>query len=410
MPHAGVACADLAPCDPREMATDSTPAAADTAGPPASTSELFGGLYARGGAAHEVADRAWLQALLDVEAALARACARTDLIPDAAAAAIAAACRAERFDVAALGRAAGAHATPVVPLVRALREAVPPSAAEHVHHGATSQDIIDTAAMLVTRRAFVPLVADAAAAADAAALLAGAHRGTAIAGRTLLQRALPTTFGLKAAGWLMGIDDALAGLVAVRDAGLAVQMGGPVGLRGPAVAALVAAELELAEPVLPWHANRVRPVAAAAALGTLTGALAKVARDVTLLAQDELGEVREGGPPGRGASSAMAHKRNPVAAVSVIACAARAPGLVATMLAGMAQEHERAAGGWQAEWGTLTDLLRLTGSAAAWARELLERLEVDEDRMRAGASGEADVAAAGALIDRALHAHRSALR
>jgi len=170
-------------------------------------------------------------------------------------------------------------------------------------------------------------------------------------------------------------------------------MGGPVGTRAPAVAAHVADELGLAQPLLPWHTNRTRTAAAAAALGVLAGVLGKIARDVTLLAQDEIGELREGSAPGRGGSSAMAHKRNPVAAVSVLACTKRVPGLVATLLACMEQEHERAAGAWQAEPGVLSELLPLTGSAAAWARELLEHLEVDAGRM---AENLARLAAAGA--------------
>ena len=365
-------------------------------------------------------DRAWLQAMLDVEAALARACATEGLVPREAADAIAAACDAARFDAAALGQAAAAFALPVIPLVHALREIVGEQAAPYVHHGATSQDVLDTAAMLVARRALVPLVEDAAAAASAAARLADAHRATVVVGRTLLQRALPTSFGLKAAGWLIGIEEALAALVAARDTALAVQMGGPVGHRDPAVGARVAAELGLVEPVLAWHANRVRQVVLAAALGALAGALAKVARDVALLAQGEVGEAREGEGEGgggeRGGSSAMAHKRNPVASVSVIACATRVPGLVATMLGAMAQEHERAAGTWQAEWGTQVELLRLTGSATTWARELLEQLQVDPERMRAhvaqlAAEGvEGGLGASDELIDRALRAHRAAPR
>jgi 3-carboxy-cis,cis-muconate cycloisomerase len=191
-------------------------------------------------------------------------------------------------------------------------------------------------------------------------------------------------------------------------------MGGPVGSRDPGVARLVAARLGLADPALPWHAIRLAPAWLAGALGTASGVLGKVARDVTLLAQTEVGEVAEGGGDDRGGSSAMAHKHNPVAAVSALACAKRAPGLVATMLAAMEQEHERAAGGWQAEWGTLSELLALTGSAAAWVRDLLEHLEVDPERMRANlarlaASGVADaqdpgahLGAAGELIGRAL--------
>jgi len=384
------------------MATDSTSASRDPARPSSSTSELFGGIYARGAVAAEVSDAAWLRAMLDIEAALARACVAEGLIPAAAGEAVVAACRAEDFDVAALGADAAASASPVVALVRMLRE----RAGEHAHHGATSQDVMDTAAMLVARRALEPLLADAGAAAAACAQLAERHRETPIMGRTLLAQALPTSFGLKAAVWMNGIDEAGAWLADVRERALAVQMGGPVGHRDPAIAARVAAELGLAEPVAPWHVVRLRPASLAAGLAAMAGVLAKIARDVTLLAQDEVGELREGGGEGRGASSAMAHKRNPVAAVSVLACAQRAPGLAGTMLGSMAHEHERAAGAWQAEWGTLTELLALTGSAAAWARDLLEHLEVDDERMRRHAGEHPDLGASGALIDRALDAHR----
>jgi len=255
--------------------------------------------------------------------------------------------RASEFDIAQLGREAAEHASPVVALARRFPD---------THAGATSQDVIDTAMMLVAARALAPLLADAAGAAAGAAALAVRHRDTPAMGITLLQNAVPTAFGLRAAGWMTAIDEASR---ALREVPLAVQMGGPVGHRDPAVAARVAAALGLAEPVLAWHTDRVRPARLAAALGVLCGALAKPARDVTLSSG-----VREG-VPGRGGSSAMAHKRNPVAAVSVLACTRRAPGLVATMLAAMEQEYERAAGAWQAEWGTLSELLRLTGSAAA---------------------------------------------
>jgi 3-carboxy-cis,cis-muconate cycloisomerase len=356
------------------MATDSTSGFRPTrpsGKPSSSTSELFGGIYARGAVAEAVSDEAWLQAMLDVEAALGGP-----------------ALRAQEIDLAELGRETAEHASPVVPLARRF---------EASHAGATSQDILDTAMMLVAKRALEPLLADARAAADAAAALAQAHRATPILGRTLLQDALPTSFGLKAAGWMAAIDEAAEALAA---APLAVQMGGPVGHRDPAVAADVSSKLGLAEPLLPWHTNRLRPAALAAALGALAGVLGKVARDVTLMH-----EVCEG-VPGRGGSSAMPHKHNPVAAVSVLACAQRVPGLVATIFACMEQEHERAAGAWQAEWGTMTDLLRLTGSAAAWARDLLEHLEVDEEAMRAGAGADADLGASSELIDRALAAHR----
>jgi 3-carboxy-cis,cis-muconate cycloisomerase len=332
---------------------------------------LFEGIYARGGAAAATSDEAWVQAMLDVEAALGG--------PQL---------KAQDIDIEKLGRDAADHASPVVPLAKRF---------EDTHAGATSQDILDTAMMLVARRALEPIIADARAAADAAAALADAHRDTPVMGRTLLQDAIPTSFGLKAAGWMTAVDEACRALEAVP---FAVQMGGPAGHRDPSVAARVAEHLGLAEPVLPWHTDRVRSAGLAGALGVLAGAVGKLARDVTL--SDYLRE----GVPGRGGSSAMAHKQNPVAAVSALACAKRVPGLVATMLACMEQEHERAAGAWQAEWGTLTDLLRLTGSAAAWGRDLLEHLEIDADAMTAGAGADPDLGAAGELIDRALAAHR----
>jgi 3-carboxy-cis,cis-muconate cycloisomerase len=354
------------------MATDSTSRSRASERRSSSTSELFGGIYARGGVTVEVSDEAWVQAMLDVEAALGGP--QLD---------------ASEIDIAELGREAGEHASPVVPLAERFPD---------THKGATSQDILDTAMMLVAKRALAPLLDDAGAAADAAALLADAHRDTPVMGRTLLQDAVPTSFGLKAAGWMTAVDEARR---ALRDAPLAVQMGGPVGHRDPAVGARVAERLGLANPAIPWHTDRVRTARLASALGVLAGALGKVARDVTL------SEYLREGVPGRGGSSAMAHKRNPVAAVSALACAKRVPGLVATMLACMEQEHERAAGAWQAEWGTITELLRLTGSAAAWARDLLEHLEVDAEAMRASAGPEPDLGASSELIDRALQAHRS---
>ncbi len=377
---------------------------------------MFSGIYARGPAGAAVSGASWLQAMLDVEAALARACAREAMISSDAAETIAAACVAGHFDLQAIAREAAAHASPVVPLVRALREQLGEELAPQVHLGATSQDILDTAAMLISSRALEPVIEDAQAAARAAAALADRHRRTPMSGRTLLQQAVPVSFGLRAAGWLVGIAESRARLIEVRERELAVQMGGPVGARAPVVASAVAAELGLAEPVLPWHTIRVRMAALAGALAALAGVLAKVARDVTLLAQDEIGEVREGGGGQRGGSTAMGHKRNPVAAVSLLACARRVPGLVATILSSMEQEHERAAGAWQAEWGTLSDLLAVTGSAASWGRDLLEHLEVDADRMRenlgrlarAGVPEAGDperhLGAASELIDRALAA------
>ncbi|MBW3605298.1 MAG: 3-carboxy-cis,cis-muconate cycloisomerase [Actinobacteria bacterium] len=326
--------------------------------------------------------------MLDVEAALARACAAAGMITAADADAIAGACDAALFSVAALGRQAAASGNPVVPLVRELTARVDDPPRAYVHRGATSQDILDTALMLVARRSLDVIVGDLSAAADAAADLARTHRDLPAAARTLLQHAVPTTFGRRAAGWMMGLDQAVDRLRAVRDSQLPVQLGGAAGSRaslghaGDAVVAHLAVELDLAEPVLPWHTNRVPIADLAAALGTASGVCAKVARDVTLLAQTEVREVTEG-VDGRGGSSTMPHKRNPVAAVSVLAASAVTPGLVATLLATMAHEHERAAGAWHAEWLPCTELLRATGSAAAWLRDCLEHLQVDRDRVRA---------------------------
>ena len=211
-----------------------------------------------------------------------------------------------------------------------------------------------------------------------------------MAGRTLLQQAVPVTFGLVAAGWLTSIDEVRCELHRIAATRLAAQFGGAAGTlaslgdAGPTVAALLAEELGLAEPVLPWHTSRLRIIELAAALAGACAALGKIGRDVTLLAQTEVAEVHEDGGDGqRGGSSAMPHKQNPVAAILVLGCARQAPGLLATLAAAGEQEHQRAAGAWHAEWEPLSDLLRLTGSAAAWAADLLTGLRVDPARMRA---------------------------
>jgi 3-carboxy-cis,cis-muconate cycloisomerase len=393
---------------------------------------LFGEVLARGRVRAGTTDLAWLQAMLDVEAALARAQAAAGVIAAEHAEAIAAACRAERYDVDALGAQAAEVGNPAAPLVRALRAEVGDPAAADVHRGATSQDIVDSATMLVARGALEALLDDLRGAAEAAARLAGEHRATVMAGRTLLQQAVPISFGLKAAGWLVGLDEAAQRLDAVRRTRLAAQLGGAAGTlsaqgdAGIDVLSRFARELELAEPVLPWHTTRTRIAELATALGEASGTMAKIAGDVVLLAQTEVGEVREGGGD-RGGSSAMPHKHNPVAAISALAGARQAPGLVANLLAAMEHEHERAAGAWHAEWGPLRELLRATGSAAAWLRDCLEHLEVDPERMRAnlddamlaervaGAIGGADagdrvreaLAGGGSLADVA-HEHLSA--
>lgn len=357
---------------------------------------LFDAVFSRGGA--DTGDVAWLQAMLDAEAGLARALERAGLAPAGSGAAVTAAAVADRVDGAEIGRQAALTGNPAPALARALSRLVPAWAASAVHQGATSQDIMDTAAMLLARRVLGAVGADLADGAAAAAALASAHRDTVMIGRTLLQQAVPVTFGLVAAGWLTSLDEAREALARVASTRLAVQFGGAAGTlaslgeEGPRVAALLAGELGLAAPALPWHTDRGRVLDLAAACAGAAAALGKISRDVTLLAQTEVGEVREGAAESaagsatggrRGGSSAMPHKRNPVAAVAVLGCTRRAPGLLATLAASAEQEHQRAAGAWHAEWEPLGDLLGLTASAAAWSAELLAGLEVDPGRMRA---------------------------
>ena len=388
--------------------------------PSSSSSDgMFDAISRRGPVPEIVGDAAYLQAMLDTEAALARAAARAGLIPADHADLIAAVCSVERFDIPELGAAAAAG-NPVVPLVQGLRRAVGDEAGPAVHLGATSQDILDTATMVVAREALTAIVTDIDAAGDAAARLADQNRETVMAGRTLLQQALPTTFGAKAAVWLSGLDDAAELLLSVRLRRLAVQLGGGAGTlaalhpHGPQVVAFLAEELGLQGPDVPWHANRARIGILAGGLGVAAGALAKPARDVTLLAQTEVAEAREG-VPGRGAPSAMAHKNNPVAAISTLANTMQAPGLVATILgtAAAGHEHERAAGGWHAEWHPLRELFIAVGSAAAWLADCLAHLEVDPERMRANMGADLEkfldppdhIASTDPLIGAALSRH-----
>jgi 3-carboxy-cis,cis-muconate cycloisomerase len=356
------------------------------------TSDLFGPLFTDPSVSAQTGDAAVLRAMLDVEAALARASASVGVVPANAAEAITAACGdafdPAAFDLAALGLAAQSSGNPVVPLVRALEKALPQTAKPWVHHGATSQDVLDTALMLVAYRAGGPLLDAVRAATDALATLAARHRGTLLAGRTLGQQALPTTFGLKAAGWLVALDTAADRLRTVRDERLAVQLGGAagtlaaLGAHGLAVTSALAAELGLADPVLPWHTDRQRVLELGGALAGVSAALGKLALDVTLLAQSEVAEVAEGG--GGGGSSAMPHKRNPANAVLIRSASVRTPGLLATLhTAAAQQEHERATGGWHAEWEPLRELLDVVGGAAGRTARLVPDLLVDADRMRA---------------------------
>jgi 3-carboxy-cis,cis-muconate cycloisomerase len=372
--------------------------------------------------AEALADRAWLDAMLTAERALVTAEARAGLVTEAAARAVAGALDGDRYDIDALaadGRAAG---NPVEPLVRAIRAAVGDEHGADVHRGATSQDIVDTAAVLVATRARRLIDSEIAAAADACARLAEQHRGTVMAARTLLQQAVPTTFGYKAAGWLVALVDARRALAAVE---LPAQLGGAAGTlaalgeRGPDVLRLYAEELELPEPVLPWHTRRTPFAELAGAVSAVVVAAAKIARDVALLAQTEVGEVAEGDG---GRSSTMPQKRNPTNAVLADACARHALANAALLVADGVHEHERAAGAWHAEWAALTTALAATGGAAAAIARCLGGLQVDDVRMRAnittGTVSEADrfgidarepedyLGATDAFIDRALAHYR----
>ena len=334
----------------------------------------------------ELGDRAWLQAMLDSERALAQAEAAVGLIPAAAADAIAARCHAEAFETTRIAQEGRASGNPAEPLVRALRSAVGGEAAGFVHYGATSQDIVDTAAMLVSRRALELVLADVAAVNAGCAGLADNHRATPMVARTLLQQALPTTFGLKAATWLVGVVEAQRLVFDARE-GLAVQLGGAAGTlaalgeHGPEVMGRVARDLGLAEPALPWHTSRVRVAALGSSLATLAGALGKIALDVVLMAQTEVGEVSEPAGQGRGGSSTLAHKRNPIGSTLALACARRAHAHAGLLTGTLVQEHERAAGAWHAEWEGIAGVLAATGGAAANMAEVVGGLVVHPERM-----------------------------
>ncbi|HEX4985048.1 MAG TPA: 3-carboxy-cis,cis-muconate cycloisomerase [Burkholderiales bacterium] len=336
-------------------------------------------------------DEARLQGMLDFEAALARAQARLGVIPAAAAPAIAAQCRAGLFDVAALGKASALAGNPAIPLVKALTTAVAKrdgDASGYVHWGATSQDAMDTGLVLQLRAALDIVEAGIDRLNLVLAKQARAQRLTPMAGRTWLQQAVPVTFGLKMAGALDAMKRHRQRLAELRSRLLVVQLGGAAGTlaslgdRGPEVAAALAQELKLGDPGLPWHAQRDRVGEAATVLGLMTGTLGKVAQDVALMMQTEVGEAFEAAAKGKGGSSSMPHKRNPVGCAAVLSAAARIPGLVATMLAAMPQQHERGLGNWHAEWETLPEIFRLASGALHQLAGIVEGLEVDSRRMR----------------------------
>jgi 3-carboxy-cis,cis-muconate cycloisomerase len=335
-------------------------------------------------------DRARLQGMLDFEAGLARAEARAGIIPSSAAGTIAAQCKAELFDAAAVSQSAKLAGNPAIPLIKALTAVVAQSdkeAARYVHWGATSQDLIDTGCVLQLRQALKAIAADLNRLIDALVELATEHRSTIVVGRTWMQQALPTTFGLKVAGWLDAVNRHRVRLRETEQRVSVLQFGGAVGtlaalgLRGQMVARILSEELHLALPDTPWHSHRDRLVEVATTLGLCVGTLGKIARDISLHAQTEIGEVFEPSGEGRGGSSTMPHKRNPVTSAVVLSTATRIPGLVSTMLSAMVQEEERGLGGWHAEWETLPEIVRLTAGALHQMAETVPHLEIDAARM-----------------------------
>ncbi|QPF82663.1 3-carboxy-cis,cis-muconate cycloisomerase [Bradyrhizobium genosp. L] len=336
-------------------------------------------------------DAATLQHMLDFEAALARAEAACGVIPGVAAGPIGAACAAESFDQSALAEAATRSGNLAIPLVKALTAKVAKAdaaAARYVHWGATSQDVIDTATMLSLRRAIDTLLADLDRAVAGFAKLARAHRDTAMVARTWLQHALPMPFGLKLAEYAAALHRSRKRLQRLRRETLALQFGGAAGTlaalgdKGLAVAERLAKELDLPLPEAPWHTHRDRIAEAASVLAITAGSCGKIARDVSLMMQTDVAEAFEPAGQGRGGSSTMPHKRNPVAAASALGAATMAPNLAATIFAAQVQDHERSAGPWHAEWPTLPALMLVTSGALAAIVDLAEGLEVDAARMR----------------------------
>src|SRR4029079_14435855 len=356
------------------------------------TSQLMTPLYASAAMRAVMSDHARLQRMLDFESALARAEGALGVISASGAAVIGEACNAEHYDIAALVEASAPSGNIAVAVVDALTQAVAArdrNTANFVHWGATSQDVIDTALVLELRAAIDALVLDLDLAIKGFTTLAGRHRRTLAVARTLMQHALPMPFGLKLAGYAAALGRSRERLLRLRREALALQFGGAAGTlaalgdHGMGVAERVAALLDLQLPDAPWHNHRDRLGEVAACFGILAGTCGKIARDVTLMMQTEVGEAFEPGGPGRGGSSTLPHKRNPVGAAAALSAAATAPNLVATLLAAQVQEHERAPGGWHTDWMTLPTLALVTSGALSAVVEIAEGLEVDVERLRA---------------------------
>ncbi|WP_348970755.1 3-carboxy-cis,cis-muconate cycloisomerase [Pseudomonas atacamensis] len=335
-------------------------------------------------------DQGRVQAMLDFEAALARAEARVGLIPSSAVAPIAAACDAGLYDFAALGEAIATAGNSAIPLVKALGKQIASSDAEaerYVHLGATSQDVMDSGLVLQLRQALALIEDQLAQLADSLAAQAQRFATTPLAGRTWLQHATPVTLGMKIAGWLGAVTRSRQRLQQLKPRLLVLQFGGAsgtlaaLGEQALPIAKALAEELQLTLPEQPWHTQRDRIVEFGAVLGLIAGSLGKFGRDISLLMQTEAAEVFEPAAPGKGGSSTMPHKRNPVGAAVLIGAATRVPGLVSTLFSAMPQEHERSLGLWHAEWETLPEICCLVSGSLQQARLLAEGLEVDAARM-----------------------------
>ncbi|MEA2993720.1 MAG: 3-carboxy-cis,cis-muconate cycloisomerase [Alphaproteobacteria bacterium] len=358
---------------------------------PLLSSSLLTPLFSSAAMQAVVEDRARLQRMLDFEAALARAEAALGVIPATTAAAIAGACQADRYDMAAIGEAAVAAGNIAIPLIKALTAEVAKSdaeAARYVHWGATSQDVIDTALVLELRAAIDALTADLDRAINAFTTLTGRNRRLPTVARTWLQHALPMPFGLKLAGYAAALARSRDRLKRLRKEALMLQFGGAAGTlaalgdRGLDVTEKLAALLDLPAPEAPWHSHRDRLAEVASALAILAGTCGKIARDVGLLMQTEVGEAFEPAEPGRGGSSTMPQKRNPTAAAAALAAATIAPQLAATIFAAQVQEHERALGGWQAEWPIFPALALVVSGGLQAVVDIAEGMEIDGARMR----------------------------
>jgi len=366
-------------------------------------------------------DRARVQRMLDFEAALARAEARVEVIPRAASVAIEKKCRAELIDLSSLAESAALAGNLAIPLVKQLTALVAQDdreSARFVHWGATSQDAIDTGFILQLQEALDLICKDLSRLSNTSAELTSKFRTTPLAARTWMQHALPTTFGFKTAGWLDALNRHRRRFSEMQRRTRVLQFGGAVGTlaalhgKGLDVAQALAQELHLGLPDIPWHSHRDRIAEVATTFGLLTGTLGKIARDISLHAQTEVGELSEPAAAGRGGSSTMPHKRNPVTAAVVLSAAARVPALVSTLLSAMVQEDERGLGGWHAEWESLPEIIMLSGGALHHLAETLPGLAIDSEKMHENLSltnglifAEAVTMALGSKIGR-LQAHQ----